>query len=78
MASHRTPAKTTDEETVVDEPVVDEPVEVGITAAEFVKNASHAVGVSGLLASDEQLRTASLPEAKWEALLADYMASPRP
>lgn len=74
-----TPTEPSTEVAVAVEPVV-EPVveEIAITASDFVRDASHAVAVNGLLASDEKLRTAELPEAKWEALLEKYMTSPRP
>ena len=52
------------------------PTDLPIPVGQFITDASHAIPVAGLLASDPALREAQLPRAEWEQRLADYLATP--
>jgi hypothetical protein len=49
-----------------------------LTAQDFTRDASHAVGVAGMLADDPTLADAKLTLAEWNERFAQYMTSERP
>ena len=83
-APKKTPAKDAPEsddvvveepQTTPEEPASDEPL---ITAQDFIRDASHAVGVAGMLAADETLAEQKLTLPEWEQKYDQYMTSERP
>lgn len=84
-APKKTPAKDAPEAEEAQEPVVVEETETPeqpdgplLTAQDFIRDASHAVGVAGMLAADETLGDQRLTLPEWEQKYDQYMTSERP
>ncbi len=83
-AAKKTPVKDDPapepENTVVEEPqTAPEPAaEPLITAQDFIRDASHAVGVAGMVAASPWLAEEKLSLPEWEQKYDQYMTSERP